>query len=333
MTESLDSQIDRLAKFIMENVPGEPSQSDGAVDTAIRIMASALTRIDLLVSQREQLTSAVNVYRARAEAAEADLDTATRELSALSSDKQTLMTAVTHWREQVEGLRAAAQALYARITVEAGFIDDCCGGDMDDTLCQVHDIQVALAELLPGPPGGKCATCGQPWRGYTAYDGKTTTNICRTTPNQDGTWNTHSFVEEDFEYGYYLDEPAPAATRPVPPTEPGDEGPLSRTTTSKPWGFEVCKVCHRKNLAAFRVTNRMWMRVMELDSPDGGGVVCVWCFDDLATAKGIDWTEEPIEWHPVSTIANQQWGEIEQTGPFNLAPAAPGDGAPTNGGQ
>ena len=30
-----------------------------------------------------------------------------RELSALSSDKQTLMTAVTHWREQVEGLRAA----------------------------------------------------------------------------------------------------------------------------------------------------------------------------------------------------------------------------------
>jgi hypothetical protein len=36
--ESLDSQIDRLAKFIMTEVPGEPSQSEGAVDTAIRVM-------------------------------------------------------------------------------------------------------------------------------------------------------------------------------------------------------------------------------------------------------------------------------------------------------
>lgn len=36
--------------------------------------------------------------------AENDLDTATRELSALSSDKQTLMTAVTHWRERAEQL-------------------------------------------------------------------------------------------------------------------------------------------------------------------------------------------------------------------------------------
>lgn len=36
--ESLHSQIDRLASFIMADVPGEPSQSEGAVDTAIRIM-------------------------------------------------------------------------------------------------------------------------------------------------------------------------------------------------------------------------------------------------------------------------------------------------------
>ena len=36
-----------------------------------------------------------------------------RELAALSSDKQTLMTAVTHWREQVEGLRAALESTVA----------------------------------------------------------------------------------------------------------------------------------------------------------------------------------------------------------------------------
>lgn len=34
--------IDALAKWIMENVPGEPSQNEGAVDCAIRIMDSAL---------------------------------------------------------------------------------------------------------------------------------------------------------------------------------------------------------------------------------------------------------------------------------------------------
>jgi hypothetical protein len=35
---ALKAQIDRLAVFIMDEVPGEPSQSQGAVDTAIRII-------------------------------------------------------------------------------------------------------------------------------------------------------------------------------------------------------------------------------------------------------------------------------------------------------
>ena len=45
MSESVEpvkSQIRRLAQWIMENVPGEPSRSEGAVDTAIRIMARGL---------------------------------------------------------------------------------------------------------------------------------------------------------------------------------------------------------------------------------------------------------------------------------------------------
>lgn len=39
MPESAEDQIKRLADFIMENVPGEPSESEGAVDTAIRLLA------------------------------------------------------------------------------------------------------------------------------------------------------------------------------------------------------------------------------------------------------------------------------------------------------
>ncbi len=37
--EPLGTQVARLADYIMFNVPGEPSESAGAVDTAIRILS------------------------------------------------------------------------------------------------------------------------------------------------------------------------------------------------------------------------------------------------------------------------------------------------------
>jgi len=37
--ELVEAQIDRLATFIMENIDGEPSQSEGAVDCAIRLLS------------------------------------------------------------------------------------------------------------------------------------------------------------------------------------------------------------------------------------------------------------------------------------------------------
>lgn len=37
--EALSSQVDRLARFIMEEIAGEPSQSEGAIDTAIRLLS------------------------------------------------------------------------------------------------------------------------------------------------------------------------------------------------------------------------------------------------------------------------------------------------------
>jgi mannose-6-phosphate isomerase-like protein (cupin superfamily) len=38
MRESIESQIDRLANVIMHEIDGEPSASEGAVDTAIRLL-------------------------------------------------------------------------------------------------------------------------------------------------------------------------------------------------------------------------------------------------------------------------------------------------------
>jgi hypothetical protein len=46
MAESLESQVDRLAKFIMDQIPGEPSQSEGAIDTAIRLLRAAYVEED-----------------------------------------------------------------------------------------------------------------------------------------------------------------------------------------------------------------------------------------------------------------------------------------------
>jgi hypothetical protein len=38
MEESSEHQITRLAEFIMKNIPDEPSQDEGAVDCAIRLL-------------------------------------------------------------------------------------------------------------------------------------------------------------------------------------------------------------------------------------------------------------------------------------------------------
>ena len=39
MSEPLEDQVKRLADFITENFPGEPSQGQGAIDTAIRLLS------------------------------------------------------------------------------------------------------------------------------------------------------------------------------------------------------------------------------------------------------------------------------------------------------
>lgn len=38
---SLKGQIDRLARFIIKEIPGEPSKNEGAIECAIRIMKTA----------------------------------------------------------------------------------------------------------------------------------------------------------------------------------------------------------------------------------------------------------------------------------------------------
>jgi hypothetical protein len=71
--EMLDSQIDRLANVIMYEIPGEPSQNEGACDTAIRIMRTQKARIRELEAQAA-LAEAVLARRAMEKALEDWLD-------------------------------------------------------------------------------------------------------------------------------------------------------------------------------------------------------------------------------------------------------------------
>jgi hypothetical protein len=54
--DHLDGEIKRLADFIMAEVPGEPSQSQGAVDTAIRVIRALTAERDRL----RELTAGVD---------------------------------------------------------------------------------------------------------------------------------------------------------------------------------------------------------------------------------------------------------------------------------
>jgi hypothetical protein len=66
--QGLQGQIDQLAKFIMANVPGEPSQSQGAVETAIRI----IDRLQAEVERLEEIEADYSVDYAKLERQLAD---------------------------------------------------------------------------------------------------------------------------------------------------------------------------------------------------------------------------------------------------------------------
>lgn len=61
--EAIEAQIDRLASFIMHCIEGEPSQSQGAVDTAIRIMTEQATTIGEQLAEIERLRAVLSRWQ------------------------------------------------------------------------------------------------------------------------------------------------------------------------------------------------------------------------------------------------------------------------------
>ena len=69
------AEFARLAEYIMHNVPGEPSESEGAVDTAIRIMQRQSAELAALQAEVGRLREVVHVIASQAQAHEMDSDT------------------------------------------------------------------------------------------------------------------------------------------------------------------------------------------------------------------------------------------------------------------
>jgi len=80
----LQKQIDELASFIMAEVPGEPSRSEGAVATAIRIMRKQKAEIESLRGAFRASEKVVDELRANVEKLLNEREVLERELDAFN---------------------------------------------------------------------------------------------------------------------------------------------------------------------------------------------------------------------------------------------------------
>ena len=54
-------------------------------------------------------------------------------------------------------------------------------------------------------------------------------------------------------------------------------------------GRQRCRVCGRPDKFDFQVTNDIWQRTVPKEFE--GGAVCLFCFDALAEARGVDYAD------------------------------------------
>ena len=267
-------------------------------------------------------------WKSRAEAAESEVAAlreqvaaSDRELAALSSDKQTLMTAVTHWREQVEGLRRFMEGAYVTIgEFPHGWSRCGCkstpimhgGYQMGAAVEHGEHCPLRPAAIRPVPPDPFCAALVRNDEGYVEECG----------------------LRRDVRYHQPRDRLyhafTPAATRPVP---------VPPTATAEGWTSRAFRFVAR--------TTHLWRqsgrttRTTLLPPPPGDGA---WEWDDLLR---IFW-RVPVYGEPCTGVSLESyqdaperygsWGLTKAVAQSAIETAKAGDGAlppdaPTNGGQ
>lgn len=65
MVESLESQVARLASVIINEFPGEPSTSDGAVDVAIRLLRAKPSAPEFTIKAKDRFAIQIMAHYRR----------------------------------------------------------------------------------------------------------------------------------------------------------------------------------------------------------------------------------------------------------------------------
>ena len=70
---------------------------------------------------------------------------------------------------------------------------------------------------------------------------------------------------------------------------------------------ETCKRCYRENPVGFALPDDVWASAVP--AKYRSSVLCIFCFDELATRRNVDWSSSPVEWWPVSGVysAPRSW--------------------------
>lgn len=63
---------------------------------------------------------------------------------------------------------------------------------------------------------------------------------------------------------------------------------------------EICKCYGRENPLGFYVPDHIWEAAVPFRYRNR--VLCILCFDTLATERGVDWAAESVEFYPVSGV-------------------------------
>lgn len=73
---------------------------------------------------------------------------------------------------------------------------------------------------------------------------------------------------------------------------------------------EICKRCWRISPVGFEVSDGLWESIV----PDGlaAQVLCLFCFDEFATERGIAWERE-VRLYPVSGATHRAFLSSQQS--------------------
>lgn len=146
-SEPLDAQVARLAGFIVEAIPGEPSRSEGAIDTALRLLRRAYAQHPTLAELGDSLVTVGHELTGMRQHA-ADLDAARTEAQRRADELHA--RAVTA-EDEVRDLREQRDRLTDEVHLTQGRAERAgqYRAERDDARRQLVEAQRTLVELRP----------------------------------------------------------------------------------------------------------------------------------------------------------------------------------------